>query len=62
MCTDHHDGTCTGIMSRSKTKSGHLTMTLVCETCNEVVKALGSVEHTFNPVLGVTSPEAEQAR
>jgi hypothetical protein len=61
MCTDHHDGTCTGILSRSKTQAGHLTMKLICESCNEVIRTLGSVEYTLNPVLGVTSPDVGQA-
>jgi hypothetical protein len=61
MCTDHHDGTCTGILSRSKTQADHLTMTLVCESCNEVIRTLGSVEYTLNPVLRVSSPGLDQA-
>jgi hypothetical protein len=59
MCTDHHDGTCTAVLSRSKKQAGHLTMTVVCEACSEVVRVLGSVEHTFEPLLEVASPEAE---
>jgi hypothetical protein len=60
MCSDH-DGTCTGILSRSKAQEGHLSMTLVCESCSEVVRELGSVEHTLNPVLDVSSPDMNQA-
>ena len=47
MCANDHDGTCTAILSRSETRSDQLTASLVCESCGEVVKILGVVEHTL---------------
>ena len=50
VCANDHDGTCTAILSRSKTQSDRLVAKLVCESCDEVVKILGFVEHTLGPV------------
>jgi hypothetical protein len=50
-CTGQHDGTCTGVLARSDTRPDELVMRLVCESCNEVVSVLGSLEHTVSPVL-----------
>lgn len=61
MCTDHHDGTCSGVLARSQTEPGRLVMSLVCESCSQVVKALGTIEHTFAPLLGVASPQGSEA-
>jgi hypothetical protein len=47
MCANDHDGTCTAILSRSKTQPNRLVAKLVCESCNEVVETLGFVEHTL---------------
>jgi hypothetical protein len=51
MCTGHHDGTCTGTLSRSESQPDALIMSLVCERCNQVVSVLGSLEHTVSPLL-----------
>jgi hypothetical protein len=40
----------TAILSRSKTQPDRLVAKLVCESCDEVVKILGFVEHTLGPV------------
>lgn len=47
MCANDHDGACTAMLSRSKTHPNQLVATLVCESCDEVVKILGFVEHTI---------------
>lgn len=60
MCTGHHDGTCTGILSRSESQPNALVMSLVCESCNEVVSVLGSLEHTVSPML--TSQPAQMSK
>ncbi len=50
MCANDHDGTCTAVLSRSKTQPNRLVAKLVCESCEEVVKILGFVEHTLGSV------------
>ena len=48
MCTNDHNGTCTAVLSRNETQPDRLlTASLVCESCGEVVKILGFVEHTL---------------
>lgn len=60
MCATQHDGTCTGVLARSESQPDALVMSLVCESCNEVVSVLGSLEHTFSPVL--THPQAQTSK
>jgi hypothetical protein len=58
MCATNHDGTCAAVLSRSKTQPAGFEAKLVCDSCNEVVKVVGFVEHTVNPVLAAIAPEA----
>jgi hypothetical protein len=60
MCTDNHNGTCAAILSRSKTQPGGFVAELVCDSCNEVVRVIGFVEHTINPALVASTPGLEQ--
>jgi len=54
MCANDHDGTCTAILSRGNTESDRLMASLVCESCGEVVKILGFVEHTLDGMATLT--------
>jgi hypothetical protein len=55
VCANDHDGTCTAILSRSRTQPDWLVARLVCESCDEVVKILGFVEHTLGSVRALVS-------
>jgi hypothetical protein len=57
MCTNDHDATCTAFLSRSDDQPEHLVASLRCETCDQVVKVIGVVEHTFAPLLGTAGAE-----
>jgi Fe2+ or Zn2+ uptake regulation protein len=48
MC--NHDGTCSGELRFDKTKH-RLIRLLVCDECNQIVRGMGSEEHTVNPAL-----------
>jgi hypothetical protein len=61
MCANDHDGTCTAILSRSKTQPNRLVAKLVCESCNEVVETLGFVEHTPTHAPTSISPHLKRA-
>ncbi len=54
VCANDHDGTCTAILSRGNAESDQLTASLVCESCGEVVKILGFVEHTLGGLPSLT--------
>lgn len=60
VCANDHDGTCTAILSRSKTQSDRLVAKLVCESCDEVVKILGFVEHTLDAVSTLMSHDSKR--
>jgi hypothetical protein len=60
VCANDHDGTCTAILSRSKTQSDRLVAKLVCESCDEVVKILGFVEHMLGSVPTLMSHELKR--
>jgi hypothetical protein len=60
MCANDHDGTCTAMLSRSKTQPNRLVAKLVCESCDEVVKILGVVEHTLGSVSTLMSYDSKQ--
>jgi len=61
VCANDHDGTCTAILSRSKTQSDRLVAKLVCESCDEVVKILGFVEHTLGSMSTLMSHNLKRA-
>jgi len=61
MCANDHDGTCTAMLSRSKTQPNRLVAKLVCESCDEVVKILGFVEHTLGSVSTLIPHESKKA-
>jgi len=61
VCANDHYGTCTAILSRSKTQSDRLVAKLVCESCDEVVKVLGSAEYTLGSVPTFVSHDLKRA-
>jgi hypothetical protein len=56
MCNNHHDGTCTAVLTRSEIQPNQLVMMLVCESCDEIVKVMGSFEHAFKPLIEAVMP------
>jgi hypothetical protein len=60
VCVNDHDGTCTAVLSRSKTQPDRLVAKLVCESCDEVVKILGFVEHTLGSVPTLISHDLKK--
>lgn len=55
MCSNHHDGTCTAVLARSRTVADRLEMKLVCESCGAVLKVIGSLDHKVEPLLFTSS-------
>ena len=61
VCANDHDGTCTAILSRSETQPDRLVAKLVCESCDEVVRILGFVEHTLGSMPTLMSHNLKRA-
>jgi hypothetical protein len=61
MCTANHDATCTAVLSYSPSRPEGLTASLVCEHCDEVVRVIGFLRHTVNPILRDLGPQALRA-
>jgi len=61
VCANDHDGTCTAVLSHSETQPDRLMAKLVCESCEEVVKILGFVEHTLGSVPTLMSHDFKRA-
>jgi hypothetical protein len=60
MCPTDHDATCTAVLTQSKTGPRGLVASLVCESCNQVIKVIGFVEHTVEPVINPPSPAGDR--
>jgi hypothetical protein len=61
VCTNDHNGTCTAILSRSLGHPDRFVASLVCESCKEVVKIIGFVEHTLGSVPTLVEHDLERA-
>jgi hypothetical protein len=61
VCTNDHNGTCTAVLSRSLTHPDRLVASLICESCEAVVKILGVVEHTLGAAPTPVEHDLERA-